>query len=275
MGATHLGGSTAHYLALLAETATRLGRLPVPTMHTMCGGGAPKPPELYWRAQGSRPASPIRHGYGMTECPMISCGAVDDTDEQLASTDGAPVLNGCEVLVVDDDERAGRPRRSTARSWCGVRCSPRATSIPSRPARRSVPTGSSAPATAGIVRDDGHLVITGRSKEMIIRKGENISPREIEDVLSGTPGGRRGRRDRPARRRAGRARVRRRRTGNRRRGVVVRRDAAALPRRRPHDAEDPEQLEIVEMLPRNPTMKILKRVLVTQLTTEPTTGDTR
>ena len=76
---------------------------PVPTMHTMCGGGAPKPPELYWRVK-ERTGVTIRHGYGMTECPMIACGAVGDSDEQLANSDGAPVV-GCEIMVVDADER--------------------------------------------------------------------------------------------------------------------------------------------------------------------------
>jgi cyclohexanecarboxylate-CoA ligase len=35
----------------------------------------------------------------------------------------------------------------------------------------------------GHLRDDGHLVLTGRIKDIIIRKGENISAREIEDLL--------------------------------------------------------------------------------------------
>jgi 4-coumarate--CoA ligase len=35
----------------------------------------------------------------------------------------------------------------------------------------------------GIVRDDDHVVITGRLKDVIIRKGENISAKEVEDLL--------------------------------------------------------------------------------------------
>ena len=46
----------------------------------------------------------------------------------------------------------------------------------------------------GTLRADGHVVLTGRSKDMIIRKGENISPREIEDLLHDAPEGRGGRR---------------------------------------------------------------------------------
>ena len=36
--------------------------------------------------------------------------------------------------------------------------------------------------------DDGYLVVTGRAKDIIIRNGENISPKEVEDVLIGHPG---------------------------------------------------------------------------------------
>jgi len=35
----------------------------------------------------------------------------------------------------------------------------------------------------GVLRPDGHLILTGRVKDIIIRKGENISAKEIEDVL--------------------------------------------------------------------------------------------
>ena len=36
--------------------------------------------------------------------------------------------------------------------------------------------------------DDDYLVVTGRAKDIIIRNGENISPKEIEDLLVGHPG---------------------------------------------------------------------------------------
>jgi non-ribosomal peptide synthetase component E (peptide arylation enzyme) len=36
--------------------------------------------------------------------------------------------------------------------------------------------------------DDEYLVVTGRAKDIIIRNGENISPKEVEDILTGHPG---------------------------------------------------------------------------------------
>ncbi|MGH7288992.1 MAG: class I adenylate-forming enzyme family protein, partial [Myxococcota bacterium] len=113
----------------------------------------------------------------------------------------------------------------------------------------------------GHVRADGHLVLTGRSKELIIRKGENISPREIEDLLQthpsvfavaviGLPDAERGERV----------------------CAVVELRAGAEPlsfremqahcRKAGLMAQKiPEQLELVEALPRNATLKILKHEL--------------
>ncbi len=68
--ATHLGGTTAHYLALLAEQSRLDRRLPMPELHAMCGGGAPKPAEVFWRVKELTGVT-VRRGYGMTECPMI------------------------------------------------------------------------------------------------------------------------------------------------------------------------------------------------------------
>ncbi len=70
---------------------------------------------------------------------------------------------------------------------------PRSTPTPSRP------TAGSAPATSGRLDAAGFLRISGRRKDIIIRKGENISAREIEDLLATAPRRARGRRGRPAR----------------------------------------------------------------------------
>ena len=53
-----------------------------------------------------------------------------------------------------------------------------------------------------VMDDDGYVSIVGRIKDMIIRGGENIYPREIEEFLHGLPGRRRGPGDRRARARA-------------------------------------------------------------------------
>ena len=99
------GGSTAFYLAFLNEQRKDPSKPVIPSLRLLNGGGAPKPPEVF-REVRAEMHIPICHGYGMTECPMITQGSIDDDDEQLANTDGAPVF-GCEVQVVGEDGNAG------------------------------------------------------------------------------------------------------------------------------------------------------------------------
>ena len=257
-GVTMYGGSTAHYLALVNEVA-RTGGHPAPTLRRMSGGGAPKPPELYWRTKDLTGVI-IHHGYGMTECPMIANASPYDTDEQRANTDGKPV-HGCEVLIVDAAEQpcpVGADGdilvRGPMLAMGYVDVEQTAESFRSD---RFFRTGD-----RGHLRVDGHLVITGRTKELIIRKGENISPREIEDVLAshpsvgsvaviGLPDVVRGERVCAVVETApGTASI------TFQAMMQHCRDAGLMTQK------IPEQLEIVDELPRNPTLKILKRELV-------------
>jgi acyl-CoA synthetase (AMP-forming)/AMP-acid ligase II len=110
----------------------------------------------------------------------------------------------------------------------------------------------------GVVRTDGHVVVTGRNKDIIIRKGENVSAKEVEDLLYrhpkiadvaviGLPDRDRGERV-----------------------CAVIETAAGESPISLQELQDycrsaglmmqkiPEQLEIVDALPRNATLKILK-----------------
>jgi cyclohexanecarboxylate-CoA ligase len=262
-GVTVTGGSTAHYQAFVNHHVAN-GKSPVPTMRMLSGGGAPKPPELYWRVKEITGAV-ISHGYGMTECPMIANGSPRDTDEQRANTDGAPV-HGCEVLIVDEHEH---PVGAGIDGEILVRGPMLAKGYldPSQTLESFRADGYFRTGDRGHLRTDNHLVLTGRSKELIIRKGENISPREIEDVLSthpavgavaviGVPDDERGERvcavveTRPGAEPLSFAAM-----------ATHCRDAGMMTQK------IPEQLEVVTELPRNPTFKILKRVLVERFST--------
>jgi acyl-CoA synthetase (AMP-forming)/AMP-acid ligase II len=248
------GGSTAFYLAFLAEQRKRPGEKLLPSLRALAGGGAPKPPEVFWQVRREL-GVPILHGYGMTECPMIASGTPADSDEQLANTDGRPV-HGCEVRVVDGEIRVRGPM--LAKGYTD----------PALTAEAFDADGFFATGDLGHVRADGHVVLTGRKKELIIRKGENISPREIEDLLQTHPSvGAVAVIGLPDRER-----------GERVCAVVETRpgaaplDLAALVahcrRAGLMTQKIPEQLEVVDALPRNATLKILKHVLVEMLSRE-------
>ena len=186
-GVTMAGGSTVFYQMFLEEdrkSRETSGRPALPALRVLSGGGAPKPPETFFRVK-EQMGVPVAHGYGMTECPMISQGSPHDGDDQLAHTDGRPV-HGCEVSIVAVAADGGEaPAPAGIQGEVRVR-GPMLFAGYTDPgldeqafdARGRFRTGD-----LGVLRADGHLTLTGRVKDIIIRKGENISAKEIEDVL--------------------------------------------------------------------------------------------
>jgi acyl-CoA synthetase (AMP-forming)/AMP-acid ligase II len=246
-GATVAGGSTAFYQAFLNEQRAHPDGKVLPSLRLLSGGGAPKPPELFFEVQREM-GVPVCHGYGMTEVPMIAQGSPRDTDEQLAYSDGAPIY-GAEVRIVDGEIRVRGP----------MVC--KGYTDPALDADAFDDDGFFRTGDLGELREDGHVVLTGRLKDVIIRKGENISAKEIEDVLYQHP------------KVAAVAVIG---LPDRERGERVCAVVERSPEQEPLTFDElrehclaaglmkqkvPEQLEVVDALPRNPTMKILKYVL--------------
>lgn len=172
-GVTVAGGSTAFYSMFLTEQRKQLGEPLIPTLRLLAGGGAPKPPEVYHsvvREMGVQ----LTHGYGMTEVPMITMGSPDDTVENLATTEGRPP-EGMEIRIVDGEVRL------RGEAVCQGYLDPAQT------AEAFDADGFLITGDVGHLTESGHLVLTGRLKDVIIRKGENISAKEIEDLLHQHP----------------------------------------------------------------------------------------
>jgi acyl-CoA synthetase (AMP-forming)/AMP-acid ligase II len=184
LGVTMCGGSTAFYQMFLAEQRKSPDAPIMPALRVMSGGGAAKPPELFYdvaREMGVR----LVHGYGMTEVPMIAMGSPTDRDEQLAITDGAPVL-GAEIHIVRANGTvAGPDEEGEVRLSGPVVCV--GYTDPEVNAAAFDERGWFRTGDLGVLRADGHLRLTGRLKDVIIRKGENISAREVEEVILGHP----------------------------------------------------------------------------------------
>ena len=180
-GATMVGGSTAFYVAYLAEQRKTPGDPILPALRLMSGGGAAKPPEIHYEVRDEIGGRGVVHGYGMTEVPMISNGSPHDTDEQLANTDGKPV-EGAEVRIVALDGRVAVPDEEGEVRVKGPMVFHGYTD-PSLTAEAFDEDGFFRTGDLGRLRADGHLTLTGRLKDVIVRKGENISAKEIEDLL--------------------------------------------------------------------------------------------
>jgi acyl-CoA synthetase (AMP-forming)/AMP-acid ligase II len=190
LGVTMCGGSTAFYQMFLAEQrrfsqeAESPGEKVIPSLRIISGGGAAKPEELFYEVQREMGVRLV-HGYGMTEIPMIAMGSPHDTDEQLATTEGRPVL-GAEVRIVTEAGAVAAPGEEGEVRVRGPVVTLGYTD-PAATAAAFDEDGWFRTGDLGVLREDGHLRLTGRLKDVIIRKGENISARELEEVLFAHP----------------------------------------------------------------------------------------
>lgn len=175
------GGSTVFYTMLVAQQReAEPGTRVLPDLRLLKGGGAPCPPAVF-AAVRSELGIPVAHDYGMTECPMIGVASPLDSDDVLAESDGRPVP-GVEVRIMEN----GVPVSPGAEGDVEVRgvtvC--RGYTDPALDADAFTADGWYRTGDRGRIRSSGCIEVTGRLKDVIIRKGENISPLEIESLLS-------------------------------------------------------------------------------------------
>lgn len=182
-GVTITGGSTAFYQELVREQE-RQSTPVLPTLRLITGGAAPMPPEVYHEVRRTLGVK-VLHGYGSTES-MMCMGSVEDSDDDLATTVGRPIP-GVELRVVrtDDDGTPGADVEPGESGEILVRGTALMVGYVDRRLDEAsfVPGGWFRTGDLGLRRPDGRMVITGRLKDIIIRKGENVSARELEDLL--------------------------------------------------------------------------------------------
>ena len=254
---TLAGSGTPFHMAYLAAQKSSLTPI-FPEVRGFPGGGAPKPPQLVHDIRATFDA-PVLSGYGLTEAPILTMASTVDSDEELATSEGKPMPNVVIKLVRPDGQVAGPGEDGEVRAKAPQLMKgylDEALNAEAFDEEGYFRTGD-----LGRFDDHGNLIITGRLKDIIIRKGENISAKELEDMLF---------------RHAAIADV----------AVIGLPDAASGERAcavvqmvegtDPITFEElvtymkeeglmvqklPEQLEIVDAIPRNPSGKILKHVL--------------
>jgi cyclohexanecarboxylate-CoA ligase len=247
-GVTQGTAGTVFHQAYLAAQRAHAAEPLFPAVRAFPGGGAPKPPQLHYDVKRELGGAGIVSGYGLTECPIATMGSVHDSDEKLALTEGRPT-DGAELRIAASGEILVRgPQLCLGYLDASL------------DAAAFDDAGFFRTGDLGHLDADGHLIVSGRTKDVIIRKGENIPVKEVEDLLFehpkvadvaviGLPDPESGER-----------------------GCAVVVCAAGEPlafdemvaylrERELMVQKIPEQLELLDELPRNPSGKVLKQAL--------------
>jgi fatty-acyl-CoA synthase len=179
---TALYGVPTMFRALVEEPT--FARRDFSSLRTGIMAGSPCPVELMREVLDRLHVPEVAIGYGMTETsPLSTLSSRDDTLESRVSTVGR-VLPHVEVCIRDPGTRRivprGEPGELCTRGYGVMRGYWRdeAATAASIDEAGWMHSGDQA-----VMEESGHVHIVGRLKDMIIRGGENISPREIEEAL--------------------------------------------------------------------------------------------
>ena len=230
-----------------------------PHLKNCPGGGSPKPPEIHYEVKAELGGAGVVSSWGLTESPILTFSRTTDPDDKLATTEGT-AMPGVTLVVVKADGTRAQPGEEGELRAKGPQIM-RGYLDASLDAEAFDDDGFFRTGDLGTIDADGYVVITGRLKDVIIRNAENISAKEIEDLLYehpkvfdvaviGLPDAR---------------------TGERVCAIVALNDAddaltfAEMQEfLRAHDIRNqaiPEQLELIDVMPRNQSGKITKNVL--------------
>jgi fatty-acyl-CoA synthase len=154
------------------------------SLRTGIMAGSPCPIEIMKRVISEMHASEITIAYGLTEgSPVMTQTSTDDPVELRVSTVGQH-LPGIEVRVVNPETSAEVPPGTQGEVVCrGYNVMKGYYSMPEATADAIDGAGWLHSGDLGTMDENGYFKITGRIKDMIIRGGENVYPREIEEFL--------------------------------------------------------------------------------------------
>ena len=171
------------FLKELASAASGRGTK-LPSLRFFACGGAPVPPEVVYSATATFGNCTVFRVYGSSEAPTVTLGTMVRGSVVAAETEGYVV--GHKVKIVDNDGNVvpvgleGEILTYGPELMLGYLRQQDNDAV--FDAEGFFRTGD-----LGKMRPDGALVVTGRKKDLIIRGGENLSAKEIEDILHEHP----------------------------------------------------------------------------------------
>jgi fatty-acyl-CoA synthase len=184
-GCTALHGVPSMFIALLDDPALRA--TDVSTLRTGIMAGAPCPIETMRRVVTELHMPEVTIAYGMTETSPVSFqSSIDDPLERRVTTVGR-VQPHVEVKIVDEQGRIvpiGRPGELCTRGYLVMRGY---WEEPQRTREAIDEAGWMHSGDLATLDSEGYCNIVGRIKDMLIRGGENVYPREIEKFVAQHP----------------------------------------------------------------------------------------
>jgi fatty-acyl-CoA synthase len=162
-------------------------RFDLSSLRTGVMAGAPCPIEIMKRVVDEMNMREVTIAYGMTETSPVSFqSSTDDPLEKRVSTVGR-VLPHTEVKIVDLEGRVVPPGETgelLTRGYCVMRSY---WNDEERSREAIDPAGWMHTGDLATLDEDGYCAIVGRLKDMVIRGGENVYPREVEEFLHRHP----------------------------------------------------------------------------------------
>jgi len=258
---TLLGSGVPFFHAYLKRQHAREHGPLFPHLRVALSGGAPCPPSLRQTVKRELGGAGVASGWGLTECPFLTMGRPEDGE---GAAEGRPAAGSTVEAVRPDGTPAspgqeGELRVKSPQMMLGY-------TDPTLAADAFDDRGRFRTGDLGVVEPSGVVRITGRLKDIIIRKMENVSAQEVEELLS----------THPAVADVAVVGIPDQRCGERVCAVIV-----AADHRNPPNLADlgtylrglglstrklPEQLEVLDALPRNGMGKVVKSELRARFT---------
>lgn len=184
---TAVYGVPTMFIAILEHKLFR--KFDFSTLRTGIMAGSPCPIRVMEEVMEKMNAREITICYGLTEgSPVITQTRTDDPIRRKVETVGR-AMPAIEMRLVDPDTNIPVPAGAQGEICCrGYNVMKGYYNMPEATAQAIDAEGWLHSGDLGVVDDDGYLSITGRHKDMIIRGGENVYPREIEEFLYKMPG---------------------------------------------------------------------------------------
>jgi fatty-acyl-CoA synthase len=183
---TSLYGVPTMFIAMLGDPT--IGDLDLTSLRTGIMAGSPCPVEVMKRVVNEMGMTEVTIAYGMTETSPVSCHTRTDDDlERRVSTIGR-VHPHLEIAIVDPETNKILPRgqRGEFRTR-GYSVMRGYWNDPEKTAEAIDEAGWMRTGDLAEMDADGYVKIVGRIKDTVIRGGENIAPREIEEFLYSHP----------------------------------------------------------------------------------------